>query len=113
MRATLQAGASRLAELEYFLPGGAPSARSGKLGAGAGYDAEAKVRALWVWDLSADLSLTPQGSAGRCAGKGRGVGQRVCGALWLAGGRWATALRFTAVGGRCPCAPRTAGARGG
>lgn len=57
----------RLAELEYFLPGDAPSARSGTLGEGAGYDAEAKVKALWVWDLSQDLSVTPPEAASRRA----------------------------------------------
>lgn len=65
----LQAAAARLAELEYFFPGGgAPAgARSGRLGQGAGYDAEAKVQALWVWDLSTDLSVPPEGTSGRRA----------------------------------------------
>ena len=65
--ASLQGGAARLAELEYFFNGQAAStaqasapaaARSGTLrtlSSGPGYDAEAKVRALWVWDLSQDL----------------------------------------------------------
>lgn len=56
--------------MEYFLPGdgeGAPTpaaARSGKLGAAPAYDAEAKVRALWVWDLSQDLSAVAAGEEG-------------------------------------------------
>lgn len=66
----LQSGTARLAELEYFFPGDAPSSRSGTLGSGAGYDAEAKVKALWVWDLSQDLSEAPEGSNGRQAGMG-------------------------------------------
>lgn len=58
-----QAGAARLAELEYFFLGAqAPLANGRNAGAAAsldgagGYDAEAKVKALWVWDLSQDLA---------------------------------------------------------
>lgn len=56
----LQNGASRLAELEYFFLGGEgrpPAAAPATAGSSGGsYDAEAKVKALWVWDLSQDLA---------------------------------------------------------
>ena len=65
-RSRWQGGAARLAELEYFFlkeaPAGSFSQRapaSGSTsggGGGGGYDPEAKVKALWVWDLSQDLS---------------------------------------------------------
>lgn len=58
-----QAGAARLTELEYLFPGGqVPTADSRAAGGACVPDgtgrcyAEAKVKALWVWDLSQDLA---------------------------------------------------------
>ena len=54
----LQGAASRLAELEYLLLGPSAAAAAAAPAADApGGGAEGKVRALWVWDLSQDLSV--------------------------------------------------------
>jgi hypothetical protein len=60
----LQAAAARLAELEYFAASDAGGAASVNARAATqGYDAEAKVQALWVWDLSQDLSTDSEADA--------------------------------------------------
>ncbi|KAL4857248.1 Phosphatidylinositol 4-kinase alpha 1 [Chlorella vulgaris] len=61
----LLSGTARLSELEYFLPGGeGTTCQPGGAGSPPGtfYDAEVKMKSLWVWDLSRNLSEVAAGA---------------------------------------------------